>query len=255
MSNHLSFDLESERNISAMAADSAVTTVSQQWIDTTGPYRYVYNWKWMGLPIIQLPADIVATQEIIWSVKPTVIIETGVARGGSIVFNASQLAMLDLCEGTSVSLLDSGRRCIGIDIDIRAHNREALEAHPLAPLVTLFEGSSIDTGTVDFVRNLLEPDDRVMVILDSNHTHDHVLRELELYSGLVTPGSFLIVHDTGIENAPHDAFDNRDWGRGDNPLTAMYAFLQQNKDFEIADTICDKLLITSSPKGYLRRVS
>ncbi len=255
MINQASFDLESEQNISAMAADAAVTKVSQAWIDTTGSYRYVYNWKWMGLPIIQLPADVVATQEIIWSVKPTVIIETGVARGGSIVFNASQLAMLDLCEGTSTSLQDSKRRCIGIDIDIRAHNREALEAHPLAPLVTLYEGSSIDTETADFVRNLLDPDDRVMVILDSNHTHDHVLRELELYSGLVTPGSFLIVHDTGIENAPDEAFANRDWGRGDNPLTAMYAFLKGNENFEIADTICDKLLITSSPKGYLRRVS
>jgi cephalosporin hydroxylase len=255
LSNQASFDLESEQNISAMAADTAVTKVSQEWIDTTGQYRYVYNWKWLGLPIIQLPADIVATQEIIWSVNPTVIIETGVARGGSIVFNASQLAMLDLCEGTSASLQASNRRCIGIDIDIRAHNREALEAHPLAPLVTLYEGSSIDIKTVDLVRNLLRPDDRVMVILDSNHTHEHVLRELELYSGLVTPGSFLVVHDTGIENAPDDAFTNRDWGKGDNPLTAMYAFLKDNKEFEIAETICNKLLITSSPKGYLRRVS
>ena len=254
MSDQASFDLESEQNISEMAADAAVTKVSQQWIDATGPYRYVYNWKWLGLPIIQLPADIIATQEIIWSVKPTVIIETGVARGGSVVFNASQLAMLDLCEGSGTSLEESMRRCIGIDIDIRTHNRQALEAHPLAPLVTLYEGSSIDNATVTFVRSLIKHDDRVLVILDSNHTHDHVLRELELYSGLVTPGSFLIVHDTGIENAPDDAFSHRAWGKGDNPLTAIYEFLEKNKEFAIDTTICNKLLITSSPKGYLKKL-
>lgn len=253
LSNQVSFDLESEQNISAMAADAAVTKVSQEWIDATGRYRYVYNWKWMGLPIIQLPADIVVTQEIIWSVKPTVIIETGVARGGSIVFNASQLAMLDFCDG--VSLNETKRRCIGIDIDIRAHNREALDAHPLAPLITLHEGSSIDSRTVDFVRGQLSPGDRVMVILDSNHTHDHVLRELELYAPMVSRGSFLVVHDTGIEAAPDGTFDDRDWGRGNNPLTAMHEFLTANRNFGIEHGVCDKLLITSSPSGYLRRES
>lgn len=255
MNDHANFDRESLENIGAMARDAAVKSVSQEWINTTGQYRYVYNWKWMGLPIIQLPADVVATQEIIWSVKPTVIVETGVARGGSIVFNASQLALLDLCEGVSTSVAGSKRRCIGIDIDIRSHNREALDSHPLAAMITLYEGSSIDQGTADFVADLIGPEDRVMVILDSNHTHEHVLRELELYSRLVSPGSFLVVHDTGIEMAPDDAFVDRNWGRGNNPLTAMQEFLATSPDFVIEDSICDKLLITSSPSGYLRRVS
>lgn len=255
MNDHESFDRESLQNIGAMAEDTDVKKISQEWINATGQYRYVYNWKWLGLPIIQLPADIVATQEIIWNVKPTIIVETGVARGGSIVFNASQLALLDLCDGSSVGVAGSRRRCIGIDIDIRAHNRAALDRHPLAPMITLYEGSSIDQSTADFIAGLIGPEDRVMVILDSNHTHEHVLRELELYSGFVSPGSFLIVHDTGIEMAPDDAFDNRDWGRGNNPLTAMHAFLADNHDFVVERGICDKLLISSSPSGYLRRVS
>lgn len=255
LNDQANFDLESRQNICAMADDVAVKAVSQDWINATGQYRYVYNWKWLGLPIIQLPADVAATQEIIWNVKPTVIIETGVARGGSIVFNASQLAMLDLCEQGSASLVDSKRRCIGIDIDIRSHNRAALESHPLAPMITLYEGSSVEQQTVRFVEELIKPEDRVMVILDSNHTHEHVLRELELYSGLVSPGSFLIVHDTGIELAPEDAFANRDWGRGNNPLTAMQEFLTTNTNLVIEHNICDKLLISSSPSGYLRRVS
>lgn len=255
MNDHESFDRESLQNISAMAEDADVRRISQEWINATGQYRYVYNWKWLGLPIIQLPADIVATQEIIWNVKPTVIIETGVARGGSIVFNASQLALLDLAEGSSAGVAGSKRRCIGIDIDIRTHNRIALEQHYLAPMITLYEGSSIDPSTADFVAGLIGPEDRVMVILDSNHTHEHVLRELELYAGFVSSGSFLIVHDTGIETAPDAAWDNRDWGRGNNPLTAMHEFLSENNDFVIEHSICDKLLISSSPSGYLRRVS
>lgn len=255
MSDQTIFDLESLNNISAMAEDETVKTVSQQWVDVTGQYRYVYNWKWMGLPIIQFPADIVATQEIIWSVKPTVIVETGVARGGSIVFNASQLALLDLCEGASPSLVGSTRRCIGIDIDVRSHNREAIDSHPMEPMITLIEGSSIEDATFQSVCELITPQDRVMVILDSNHTHEHVLRELELYSPLVSHGSFLIVHDTGIEVAPDSAFGNRNWGRGNNPLTALNEFLDGSDDFAVEDVVCNKLLTTSSPRGYLRRVN
>lgn len=253
MNDQMNFDRESLENIRAMAGDDSVNRHSREWLTLVGKYRYVYNWKWMGLPIIQLPADIVATHEIIWSVKPTVIIETGVARGGSIVFNASQLALLDICEGAAVSLAGSNRKCIGIDIDIRSHNRSAIEAHPLAPMITLYEGSSVADDTFRFVEDLVTPEDRVMVILDSNHTHEHVLRELELYSGLVTRGSFLIVHDTGIEADPEGTSPDRDWGKGNNPLTAVKAFLQINGDFSAEDDISDKLLITSSPLGYLRR--
>lgn len=255
MNDQMEFDLQSKQNISAMASDESVRRASQHWLDLTRKYGYVYNWRWMGLPVIQFPADIVATQEIIWSVKPTVIVETGVARGGSIVFNASQLALLDLCEAGKSSLTMSVRRCIGIDIDIRSYNREAIEGHPLAPMITLVEGSSVDETTFQYVRELITPEDRVMVILDSNHTHEHVLRELELYSQLVSHGSFLIVHDTGIEVAPESAFGNRDWGRGNNPLTALNAFLAISGDFEIEAVACDKLLTTSSPGGYLKRAT
>lgn len=253
MSDQRNFDLESLKNISAMANDEPIRKASQQWIDLTAPYRYVYNWKWMGLPIIQFPADLVATQEIIWSVRPTVIVETGVARGGSLVFNASQLALLDLLQDGSSSPARSARRCIGIDIDIRSHNREAIEMHPLAPMITLIEGSSVDEATFESVRRSIYPHDRVMVILDSDHSHEHVLRELELYSQLVSYESFLIVHDTGVEFAPESAFGNRDWGKGNNPLTALNVFLDASDDFAVEYTVCDKLLTTSSPRGYLRR--
>lgn len=256
MNDHLNFDRESLRNIRAMAADPAVREVSQEWINTTGQYRYVYNWKWLGLPIIQLPADIVATQEIIWQVRPTVIVETGVARGGSIMFNTSQLALLDFCESSASNPRTSDRRCIGIDIDIRGGNRAMIEDHPLAPMITLLEGSSIASETVRSVGSLIRPEDRVMVILDSNHTHEHVIRELELYSGFVSLDSYLIVHDTGIEMAPHDAFSDRDWARGNNPFTAVQEFLAAtSSSFVIDHDVSDKLLISSSPKGYLRRVT
>jgi len=238
-----------------MAHDADVKQLSQEWIDKTGLYKYVYNWRWQGLPIIQLPADVVATQEIIWTVQPTVIIETGVARGGSIVFNASQLAMLDLFEKGNTTINESRRRCIGIDIDIRVHNRDEIESHPLSPIITLIEGSSVEDTTVDAVNKLIQPDDIVLVILDSNHTHEHVKTELEKYSNLVSLGSYMIVHDTGIEYSPESLFENRDWGVGNSPLTAVNDFIESNSDFEIDKSISGKLLITSSPDGYLRRIS
>jgi cephalosporin hydroxylase len=249
----MNFMRESLNNIKKMASDDSVQNISRAWINQTGPHRYVYNWRWMGLPIIQLPADIAATQEIIWEVKPTVIIETGIARGGSLVFNASQLALLDLCSNESVSISQSKRRCIGIDIDIRSHNRSEIESHALAPMIILVEGSSLDSDVVGQVATMIKPEDRVLVILDSNHTYHHVKQELEHYSKLVTSGSYLIVHDTGIEYASEDLFENRDWGKGNNPLTAVKEFLTKNEKFNIDKHISDKLLITSSPEGYLKK--
>jgi cephalosporin hydroxylase len=249
------FEHDTLENIEKLSKDAEVKKISQKWIDKTGTYKYAYNWRWLGLPIIQLPADIVGTQEIIWRVQPTIIVETGVARGGSILFNASQLALLDLCDSGSAQLGVTKRRCIGIDIDIRRHNREAIESHPLAALVTLIEGSSTADSTLEAVRSLIRPDDRVLVILDSNHTHDHVLSELKKYSPLVSLGSYLIVHDTGIENAPPELFNNRNWGTGNSPLSALKEFLRSNSNFEIDKKFCDKLLLTSSPEGYVRRLS
>jgi cephalosporin hydroxylase len=253
LSDLKNFDLESKKNIEKMATDKSVKNKSQEWIDKTGPYKYVYNWRWLGLPLIQLPADIVATQELIWTVKPTVIIETGIARGGSLIFNASQLALLDLCENGFVDAKDSKRKCIGIDIDIRSHNREAIEGHPLAAMIHLIEGPSTDDNVLEQINKLIKPDDRVMVVLDSNHTHDHVLLELNKYSPLVTAESYLIVHDTGIEFTQQDAFPDRDWGIGNNPYTAVQSFIKTNPHFVIDEVVCGKLLITSSPSGYLQR--
>lgn len=252
MNDQQNFYRESAQNITAMAGDESVRTLTREWLALVARYRYVYNWSWMGLPIIQLPADIVATQEVIWAVKPTVIIETGVARGGSIVFNASQLALLDACDRLQ-GKQSAKRTCIGIDIDIRSHNRSAIDAHPLASMIVLYEGSSITDETYQFVKQALDPTDRVMVVLDSNHTRDHVLREMQLYSSLVSPGSFMIVHDTGIEGDPEGRDPDRDWGRGNNPLTAVEDFLRVSSDFYPVEDINDKLLITSSPGGYLRR--
>ena len=247
------YDLDSIENIKSMSADESVRSASQHWIDITGPYKYVYNWKWLGRPIIQLPADIVFTQELIYEYKPDVIVETGVARGGSIIFNAAQLAMLDLCEKQACNISASARFCIGIDIDIRDHNRQGLLEHPFAPMIRLVEGSSIDKSIVDRVKSMIPASSKVMVILDSNHTYSHVYSELQLFSKIVTPGMPLIVHDTGIEYAPSELFPDRDWSKGDNPMSAVNQFLEESVEFERLDNKSDKLLITSSPLGYLRK--
>lgn len=254
MSDLEEFNRNSISNIKKMWSDENVKNLSQEWINQTGKHNYVYNWRWFGLPIIQLPADIVATQELIWKIEPTVIIETGVARGGSLIFNASQLAMLDLCKYGSASILDSERRCIGIDIDIRPHNRYAIESHPLAPMVQMVEGSSTDEKTFNKVMEFIKPDDKIMVILDSNHTHAHVKEELAMYSSLVSLDSYIIVHDTGIEFSPDSSFKNRDWSIGNNPLTAVREFIDSNDNFQIDKLQSNKLLITSSPDGYLQRI-
>lgn len=256
MNNHEAlqeYDLESAENIRQMSADESVRTASQIWINATGSYKYVYNWKWLGRPIIQLPSDVMLTQELICTYKPDIIIETGVARGGSIVFNASQLAMLDLCEKRVCDIENSSRFCIGIDIDIRDHNKQGLEEHPFSPMIKLVEGSSIDVATVNAVKNMIPNGSKVMVILDSNHTHSHVYAELEFFSDIVTPGMPLIVHDTGIEYAPPELFRNRAWTKGNNPMSAVDQFLAESPHFERFDIENKKLLITSSPLGYLRR--
>jgi len=205
------------------------------------PSRYSYNFTWMGRPIIQYPQDIVAMQEIIWRVRPDLIIETGVAHGGSAVFYASLL-----------ELLGGDRIVVAVDIEIRPHNRQAIEAHPMFPRIRLIEGSSTEPQTVAQVQQLAAGRQTVLVCLDSNHTHDHVLRELEFYSPLVTPGSYLVVFDTIIEDLPAGMFPDRPWGKGNNPKTAVHKFLKTNNRFEIDPAIQDKLLITVCPDGFLR---
>ena len=219
---------------------------------------YSYNFEWLSRPIIQYPQDIVATQEIIWNVKPDIIIETGIAHGGSLIFSASLLALLDYCEAVENSeILDPQkpkRKVIGVDIDIRAHNREALDKHPLRNRLELIEGSAIAPEIVTQVKELSKNAKTVMVFLDSNHTHDHVLAELKAYAPLVTEGSYCVVFDSVIEDIPDELCNDKPWGNGDNPKTALWEYLKMNSGFSIDKSIQDKLLLTVAPDGYLKRI-
>jgi cephalosporin hydroxylase len=217
--------------------------MSRMWARAVAPYRYPYHFRWMGQPIIQVPQDILAMQELIFQIKPRAIIETGIARGGSAIFYASMLA-----------LLGEGGFVVGVDVDIRAHNREAIEAHPMAKHIKLVQGSSIDPSTVAEVRSLVGEDGPVIVALDSNHTKEHVLEELRAYSGFVKKGSYLVVFDTLLEDLPAEMSAGRPWGPGNGPKSAVEAFLAENDRFVIDDDIDAKLLITVAPRGWLRCV-
>lgn len=220
---------------------------------------YEYNFDMLGRPIIQLPQDILAMQELIWKIKPDLIIETGIAHGGSLIFSASMLALLDMCDavkaGTSVDPKASNRKVLGVDIDIRAHNRSAIEAHPMASWIQMIEGSSVAPEIVDQVKQIASAYKTILVCLDSNHTHEHVLAELEAYAPLTSVNSYCVVFDTNVEDLPSDLFPDRPWGPGDNPKTAVWKYLETHKEFDIDKTIQHKLLITVAPDGYLRRVA
>lgn len=236
------FEQEKQERIAGYGHDEAFQALSREWITRAMHNFYVYNFTWMGRPIIQNPVDMVALQEIIWQLKPDLIIETGVAHGGSIVFSASMLELVGHGE------------VVGIDIDIRAHNRELIEAHPMKKRITLIEGSSIDPAVVAQVHALAQGKERVLVCMDSNHTESHVLAELAAYAPLVSVGSYCIVFDTIVEVMPPGSFPNRPWEVGDNPMTAVRKFLADNKDFEVDPHYQDKLMISLCPSGYLRRV-
>jgi cephalosporin hydroxylase len=235
------FEDEKRDNIQRLGADKRLQDLGVTLMRETGPYQYTYNFTWMGLPIIQFPQDIVAMQEILWRVRPDLIIETGIARGGSLVFYASVL-----------ELIGGPGHVLGIDIDIRAANRAAIESHPMAKRISIIQGSSIDDGTAAQVRTFAAKYRRVLVALDSNHTHAHVRRELELYSPLVRAGSYLVVFDTSIEDQPMVNYPDRPWGKGNNPKTAVYEFLQSNTRFAIDNAVDHKLLLTVARDGYLR---
>jgi cephalosporin hydroxylase len=220
--------------------------------------KYSYNFSWQGRPVIQYPQDIVAMQELIWSIKPDLIIETGIAHGGSLIFSASLLALLDMYDaieaGEKIAPEASRRKVLGIDIDIRAHNREAIETHPLASRIQMIQGSSIAPTIVDQVRDIAKSYSTVLVCLDSNHTHEHVLAELEAYAPLTSKGSYCVVFDTIVEDMPPELFPERPWGPGNNPKTAVWEYLKTHAEFEIDKSIPHKLLITVAPDGYLKRV-
>jgi cephalosporin hydroxylase len=237
------FQADKLTNIRRLGENAALRAKSIEWIADVSRHNYSHHFTWMGLPIIQFPQDIIALQEIIWRVRPDLIIETGIARGGSLVFHAS---MLELLGG-------EGMVC-GIDIDIRPHNRQAIESHPMSRRIRLIEGSSVDQLVVEHVRSMAESKQRVMVVLDSNHTHEHVLRELMLYAPFVTRGSYLVVLDTIIEDLPRGYFQNRPWGVGNNAKTAVREFLRSTDRFEIDQELDSKLLISVAPEGYLKCV-
>jgi cephalosporin hydroxylase len=236
------FNLEKEENIKAQGNDNEAVEAGIQFIVKVNPYKYSYNFSWMGRPIIQFPQDIVAMQELIWQIQPDLIIETGIAHGGSLIFYASMMELVGKGE------------VLGIDIDIRSHNKEEIEKHPMSKRIKMIQGSSIDHDVFKKVKEEAEGKKTILVVLDSNHTHQHVLDELKLYAPLVTPGSYLVVFDTIVEDVPDELFADRPWGKGNNPKTAVWEFLKGNSDFTIDAAIHNKLLITVAPDGYLKRI-
>jgi cephalosporin hydroxylase len=226
------FAAERQERLAAYAQDTAFKDLSRQWLQQSMDKKYVYNYDWLGRPIIQYPQDMVAIQELVWTVRPDLIIETGIAHGGSLILSASMLAMLDMCDaieaGTTIDPRKSARKVIGIDIDIRDHNRAAIEAHPMASRIQMFQGSSIGADVVKQVHDAAKGYKTVMVFLDSMHTHDHVLGELNAYAPLVTPGSYCVVFDTFVDDMPPKFFADRPWDVGNNPKTASREWLKSH---------------------------
>ncbi|MGF6722719.1 cephalosporin hydroxylase [Paraburkholderia sp. GAS41] len=252
------FEQELIQRVAANGRSPGLREAGLAFLRSSIERQYSYNFHWLGRPIIQYPQDMVAMQELIWQVRPDLIIEMGIAHGGSLILSASLLALLDYCDAVEgKELLDPSkprRRVVGVDIDIRAHNREAIEAHPLANRIDMIQGSSIDPEIVEQVRKCAEGKQTVLVCLDSNHTHDHVLAELEAYAPLVTPGSYCVAFDTVIEDLPSGSYSDRPWDVGNNPKTAVRDFVGRHPEFEIDWHIDHKLLISVAPEGYLKRV-
>lgn len=236
------FNKEREENIAAMGADESLRAKSLDWMLHADKYKYTYNFEWIGRPIIKYPSDIVIMQELIWRLQPDLIIETGIAHGGSIIFSASMCALMGKGE------------VVAVDIDIRKHNRDEIEKHPMMKYITMYEGSSTDEAIVEKIRKHTEGKKTVLVSLDSNHTHQHVLDELRLYSPMVTVGSYIMCPDTFVEFFPKGYVKNRPWDVGNNPMTAVWAFLKENDSFVIDKNIDNKLMVTEGMDGYLKRI-
>lgn len=242
------FKGEREERVKSYQGNKAFLSAKNAFMRESTPTKYSYNFSWLGRPIIQYPQDIVQMQEIIWQVKPDLIIETGIAHGGSLIFSASMLAILE-----ATGKIKKGK-VLGIDIDIREHNRREIERHPLAGKIEMIQGSSIQEDIIKRVYNFAKKYKNILVILDSNHTHKHVLAELNAYALLVSKGSYCVVFDTIIEEMPDGMFPDRPWGKGNNPKTAVWEYLKVHPEFEIDRSIQNKLLITVAPDGYLKRV-
>lgn len=239
------FEIEKKLNIDKQ---SKKLELGINFINDTVDTKYTYNFSWLGRPIIQYPQDMIALQEIIWEVKPDMIIETGIAHGGSLIFSASMLTLLEAC-----GEIEDGK-VLGIDIDIREHNKKAIEAHPMSKKITMYQGSSIDEEMIARVHKFAKQGKKIIVILDSNHAHEHVLSELRAYASLVSLGSYCVVFDTIIESMPKGSFPDRPWDKGNNPKTAVWEYLKECDDFEIDKNIENKILITVASDGYLKRI-
>ncbi|MDF2188768.1 cephalosporin hydroxylase family protein [Paraflavitalea sp. CAU 1676] len=244
MSNPIQvFNEERKQRIENNGSNESLKAAAKEFNTASNIAHYSYNFSWMGRPIIQYPQDMLAMQELIWEIKPDLIIETGIAHGGSLIYYASLM-----------ELIGHGK-VVGIDIDIREHNRKEIESHPMFKRIQMISGSSIDQQIVEEVVKLAEGKTKIMVCLDSNHTHDHVLRELQLYAPFVTPDSYLIVFDTIVEHLPEGYLgQQRPWGVANNPQTAVEEFLKTNDQFKVDNSIDNKLLISVAPGGYLKRI-
>lgn len=252
------FEKEVIERIDSYSDNRELLNAGHQFMKESITAKYSYNFSWMGRPIIQYPQDMVAIQEIIWDVKPDLIIEAGIAHGGSLILNASILALLDLSEaidsGKMIDPKKSKRKVVGIDIDIRAHNRAEIEAHPMFGYIEMIEGSSTAPMIINSVKEISENYETIMIFLDSNHTHDHVLAELNAYASLTSVGSYCVVFDTMIEDFSDDLYPDRPWNKRNNPKTAVHEFLKTNPEFGIDKTIPNKLITTVCPDGFLKKM-
>lgn len=253
------FQFEQRKRVASYEKDESFQALSRDWLQASMRRQYVYNFEWMGRPIIQYPQDMVAIQEMVWRVRPDLIVETGIAHGGSLVLSASLLALLDMCDaietGEKLDPKTNKRKVIGVDIDIRPHNRQAIESHPLAGRIAMVQGSSIDPSVVSKVKELASPYQRVLVLLDSMHTHDHVVAELEAYAPMVSLGSYCVVFDTFVDDMPAGFFADRPWDVGNNPKTAIRQWMKARSDFQIDESWPNKLMVTVAPDGFLKRVA
>jgi cephalosporin hydroxylase len=243
----MSFEREVQERIEAIGNNEELKSCAHDFLKASVKQKYSYNFSWLGRPIIQYPQDMIAMQEIIWEVKPDLIIETGIAHGGSLIFYASILELVAACTGNEGEVL-------GIDIDIRPHNRKAIEEHPMYKRISMIQGSSIAPEIVAKVVEKAKGKKCILVCLDSNHTHEHVLAELDAYAQLTSVGSYCAVFDTLIEDMGEGAYPDRPWGKGDNPKIAVWEYLKTHSEFEIDKSIHQKLLISVAPDGYLKRV-
>lgn len=253
MDDAIEFEKQRASEIETMGCDVAFQELSSKWLKVSSTHKYSYHFDWLGLPIIQFPQDIVAIQELIWRIKPDLIIETGVARGGSLMLSASVLALLDFSEG-NYSPEKQLRRVIGVDIEIRSHNRANIESHPFSHYIKLLEGSSVSLEVLLQVKEIASKHRCVMVFLDSNHTTEHVAAELMAYADMVSPGSYLVVFDTVVNSLPKEMFADRPWGPENNPMIAVNEFLSARSDFVVDNVIDYKLGVSVAPRGYLKKI-